>query len=191
MYPDKYVLFFMKGFLIIIFCFSSIASFAQTEKVYKIKAGQLLSDVLSFYDIYKDSSFRVGTVFFRDGRTSNAFLNYNYLNGEMDFIDVSGDTISIAEEQTIKLISIKKDSFFYDNGYLYLLQSNGYNKLAVKKEIQLINKERPGAFDQTVMGSADVFGGFSDKRHVKLVVKEDLALQLKTMYFFGNRNKFY
>lgn len=134
----------MKFSLSLLFCACLNSLFAQNEKEFKIKADEEVGDVLSFNDIYKYPSFREGSVLFFDGQTSTAKLNYNFLNGEMDFIAPTGDTLSIADLKIIKLITIDKDSFYVDKGYMQLISEFKTKRLAAKQLIQLATIKKKG-----------------------------------------------
>ncbi|MBA3283713.1 MAG: hypothetical protein H0U27_01455 [Nitrosopumilus sp.] len=180
----------MKILLILFTSLFYYCSNAQTEKTYVIKAGQEIGDVLSFSDIYQYPNFKLGTVEFYDGKKSNARLNYNYLNGEIDFISSNGDTLSLDDEYTIKIIKIEKDTFYYSDGYLKEIESFDTRKLAVKRKLIIVKMQKLGAFDQPSNAAVDSYGGYSDKRSVKLVVKEDITLALVSSYYINDRQKF-
>jgi hypothetical protein len=160
--------------------------------VYAIKAGQEVYDVLSFNDIYQYPSFKQGSVLFLDGRTSTAKLNYNYLNGEMDFISPSGDTLSLADGETIKFITIDRDTFYFEQGYVQLVAAYKTKKLAVKQQLALATTKKLGAYDQPTHSGAVTYGSYSDGTAIrKLVVKEDVELVLRSTYYVGDRQEFY
>lgn len=165
---------------------------AQEEKIYHIKANQEIGEVMSHTDVYKYSSFTAGIVSFRDGRVAAAKLNYNYLKGEMDFIDASGDTLSLADAVNLKHVTIGKDTFYYSDGYLEQLASHQPKKLARKQFVELTDSKKLGAYDQPTHSGANTVGSYANSRStVNLVVKEDITLVRKTYYFIGDRNEFY
>lgn len=178
----------MKFLIIIPFLiFLQPFSFAQ-EKVYKIKAGQEIGDVIPFSEIYKYPSFQSASVLFLNGGEGNALLNYNYLNGEMEFIDQSGDTLSLADERTIKFILIDKDTFYFDNGYMNVISGFDTKKLAKKQLITLVDKKNLGAFDFPVSAGTE---NYTTYQNVKLKVNADVTMMLENFYFIGERQKFY
>lgn len=166
--------------------------YAQEEKVYQIKADQEIREVLSFADIYKYPNFTFGLVAFRDVRNSSAKLNYNYLQGEMDFIGASGDTLALADEANIKYVAIGKDTFYFFEGYLEQIASHQTKKLTRKQLVELADKKKLGAFDQPTHSGVNAYGSYANSRStVPLVVKEQITLVLKTYFFVGDRNNFY
>jgi hypothetical protein len=88
-----------------------------------IEAGRNVSDVLTPARIYKLPDFTDGKIIFRDGNWSRALLNYNYLNGEIEFINPNKDTLAIAKNQmlNIKQVTIDTITFVYNDGYLELV----------------------------------------------------------------------
>ncbi|HET9435110.1 MAG TPA: hypothetical protein VFO37_15195, partial [Chitinophagaceae bacterium] len=87
-----------------------------------IRAGTSVNESVSTKDLYQYPQFVFGKVFFKPGDSAMAKLNYNRLFDEMQFIDFKGDTLSIANEATIRLIRINNDVFYYDNGYVQLIK---------------------------------------------------------------------
>ena len=182
----------MKWYVVSILCSWSLSLFAQDKKVYLIKAGQEITDVLSFNDIYQYPSFKPGSVFFFDGSTSIANLNYNFLNGEIDFINPSGDTLSLADTKRIKFITIDKDTFYVQDGYVQVIAGYKTKKLAIKRQLGLATTKKLGVYDQPTYSGAVTYGSYGDALGVrKLVVKEDIELTLRSTYYIGDRQEFF
>ena len=182
----------MKPHLLFILCSWPFGLLAQGKKVYAIKAGQEITDVLSFNDIYQYPSFKQGSVLFFDGSTSTAKLNYNFLNGEMDFINPSGDTLSLADSKTIKFITIDKDTFYVQQGYVQIIAGYKTKKLAIKRQLGLATTKKLGVYDQPTYSGAVTYGSYGDALGVrKLVVKEDMELTLRSTYYIGDRQQFF
>ena len=178
----------MKCLVIFPILFLLLFPSAAQEKIYKIKAGQEIGDVIPFSEIYKYPSFKPASVLFLNGGEGNALLNYNFLNGEMEFIDQNGDTLSLADERTIKNILIDKDTFYFDNGYMQVISAYDTKKLAKKQLINLVDKKNLGAFDFPVSAGTE---NYTVYQNVKLKVKADVTMRLESFYFIGDRQKFY
>ena len=161
---------------------------AQEKKSYKIKAGQELSDVLSFGDIYKYPSFKQSIVLFLNGNEGNGLLNYNFLNGEMEFISATGDTVALDDERTIKKIWIDEDTFYFDKGYMNVIAGYGTKKLAKKQLLGVVDKKNLGAFDFPVSAGTENYGIY---KNVKLKAKADIIMMLEDFYYLGDRQNFY
>jgi hypothetical protein len=93
--------------------------YAQNSSPITIEVGQRISDIVSQEMMYRFPTFHQGQVLSKNGGFSNALLNYNYLNGEMEFI-TGRDTLVIVKEQklNIKRVTIDSTSFIYNNGFL-------------------------------------------------------------------------
>lgn len=186
----------MKRSIIIlgVLCFWSFNPKAQVIKTFNIPAGSSISDAISLNDIYSYPGFVTGTVFFKDGTMYKGGLNYNLLVAQMQFIDLNRDTVSIANENTIKYISIGQDSFFFDKEYLQLLTGNSSVKLAFNEKIKLADKQKIGAFNLpssggTIQSYGEVVNGSQINK--KLIVKEDIILNRERKYYLGdNTNHF-
>lgn len=182
----------MKPFIVLFFIGLSLTISAQEEKVYQIQANQELREVMSFTDVYKYPGFTAGIVSFRDGRVAAARLNYNYLQGEMDFIDASGDTLALADATNLKHVAIGKDTFYYSEGYLEQLASHQTKKLTRRQFVELADSKKLGAYDQPTHSGANTVGSYANSRSTfNFVVKENMTLVRKTYYFIGDRNEFY
>lgn len=170
-------------------CLISISNtFAQYTDKIVVKAGQDFMESLS-KQIYYYPQFVEGTVVYKDGMASGAALNYNMLIGEMQFIDPKHDTLSLANEQTVQYVTIAKDSFFYDKGFLALVTSNPTIKLAIRQRIKVIDKQKIGAYDQpSSTGSIDSYNSVqSGNRMYKLDIREDIVLAKETSLYLGDK----
>lgn len=176
------------SFILTCLLISNLSIFAQTKKTYKIKAGQELSEVLNFNDIYKYPSFKQSIVLFLNGNEGNGLLNYNFLKGEIEFITATGDTVSLDDERTIKKIWIDKDTFYFDKGYMNVIAAYGTKKLAKKQLLTVVDKKNLGAFDFPVSAGTE---NYSMYRNVKLKAKADITMMLENYYYLGDRQSFY
>lgn len=98
--------------------FNTYAAFAQQEKSYPVKAGEIPGEVLPKEAIYVLPAFATGTAFLKDGTSSMLRFNYNFLLDEMHFINEKGDTLAIADPLLINSVVIDSMVFYYDKGYL-------------------------------------------------------------------------
>jgi len=178
--------------IIILVCAIAAAynSYSQDRKIFVINPGQRITDVIFPAEMYRYAEFKPGTVFFKDRRESTAPMNYNLVLNEVQFIDAKGDTLSLADEQMIKLITIDKESFFYNKGCYELLDSFDNITLARKEIIFKASVNKIGAYDQPVQGgSATSYTNFSSgSRDVKLVMNEKITMKKEANYYFTNGN---
>lgn len=138
--------------------------------------------------MYRYAEFKLGTVFFKDRRSSGAPMNYNLVLNEIQFIDAKGDTLSLADEPLIKLITIENDSFFYSKGYYQLLNSFKNIRLAKKETINLSSANKIGAYGQPVQGGAvSSYTSYSSGgRDVNLVINEKITLKKEESYYLAD-----
>lgn len=159
------------------------------KKSYTIKAGEEIEEGLpdSLKFIYPQ--FTPGIVYFRNGNFSNARLNYNLLKGEILFISPKSDTLAIDNEPTIKLISVNNDTFYYDKGYLQLVQSFADIKLAKRESIDVSDELKMGGYGQTSSVSAitSISSIYRGTEVTKLKSRGELLLLKHIHYFIGDK----
>jgi hypothetical protein len=172
-------------FVCICFCCQNI--WAQKNKTFKVNPGEKVVDAISNGDKYSYPEFIMGTVYFKNGEHFPGKLNYNSLFQEMQFIDRKGDTLSLAEPATVKYIVIKTDSFFYDGGYLKLIEGYGKIKLAAKEFIAFTDRQKLGGFGGESSARIDTYKSIQDGATFKeLVAREVLTFVKKTVFYFGD-----
>lgn len=158
-----------------------------------MKAGSKIMDVLTPADVLFNPQFTDGKVFFRDGTVVAAKLNYNCLFDEIHFIDPKGDTLALANEKTISYISIDKDTFYYEQGYLRLLAGNHVARLAEKQVWRVGGNKVNGAFNTTSTTSAITsYTSYNTAgSRYSLAINEDVDLRkVRNYYFADNNNRF-
>lgn len=167
-------------------------SCAQDSTIF-IAADQYVSEVATPERIYHYPNFQLGKVFFRNNTTTDALLNYNYLNGEIEFISPNNDTLAISKEQMLNIgkVVIDTSTFFYNKGYLELVAQNSVGKLLKKQKFDVLKREKLGGYDQPSSTSAiESYSSFKENygtRQFNLKVRENITLVLKTTYFFGDQ----
>ncbi len=179
----------MKALLLLVAIFCHAALIAQNTTFVTVKAGAKVMDVLSMADVFYYPEFTSGRVFFRDGSGVEAKLNYNCLFDEMHFIDPRGDTLALANEKTIRIISIGRDTFYYDGGYIRLLAGNDVVKLADKQVWRVGEGRMTGAFNaSSSTSSITSFTTYAaGGSRYGLVVNEDVDLSKANHYYFGDK----
>jgi hypothetical protein len=183
----------MKKFAFAIFMVVMNNLNAQDSLRIFIEAGRPVGEVLTADKIYQYPNFAKGKIIFKDGSKSEARLNYNYLNGEIEFINPRGDTLAIAKEQMFNIgkVYIDTDYFVYDRGYMQKIVENASGKLLKKQTLDVLKREKIGAYNQSSSTSAiDSYNSFTDDHGVftpNLIIRENITLILKTEYFFGDQ----
>lgn len=171
------------------------ALLAQDTKHVSVKAGKSVLEYLSFPDIFYFPQFMNGTVYFKDGSKGSAKLNYNFLLDEINFIDAKGDTLALSNDtkERIENVSINKDSFYFDQGYVMHVAGNQSIKLAVREVWTTAQKEKRGVYNSSSLSSSTVSlaSYFVLGQGHNLVSNEDVELKKVTHYYFGDKyNRF-
>jgi len=138
---------------------------------------------------YKYASFTSGRVMFKDGTIGGSLLNYNLLSGEVQFVSPNGDTLAIANEETIKYIAIGSDTFFYDKIYLQLVEGNTTVKLAKNKKMKLADIKKKGGFGSyTSSGGIENYSSLNiGSRTLHLAENKQLIFVTRTTYYIGDQ----
>jgi len=163
---------------------------AQKLKKFVINPGQKISDVLTTKDIYQFPEFEKGTVGFRDREDEvEAMLNYNLLTQTIQFISQKGDTLSLADEETIKTVNIAELEYLFNKGYYEVNTLFGTNQFLQLKRIRFESAKKIGLYDQTVEGGASSYSNFSSgATDVNLILNQKITLIKEEAYFFSDRN---
>jgi hypothetical protein len=176
-------------------CFSQ----AQSSDIIRIKGGVGGEKAVPFNARYRYDQFRTGRVLYLNGSTATARLNYNVILGEMQFIDSRGDTLALADESLLRLVSIggvgssQEDLFVYDKtrGYLALVADYKGTKLAEKEGLRMAKSEKQGGYGQSSGSSAITTYQFYSPGSTsisKLDGQGDLLLIKDKMYFIVDQN---
>jgi hypothetical protein len=135
----------MKTLMFLIGVWFSNEAVAQTPS-YLIRAGESPNRVIPFQARYRYPEFRPGSVIYSDGKPPVVKLNYNFLIGEMQFINPDGDTANINNEYTLRYVSIGKDLFFHDykKGYLEIIADYQLVRLGLQQTLYITRTETIG-----------------------------------------------
>src|SRR5687767_513412 len=104
----------MKSLLLAFICCLCMQSFAQKRVTYNSLSTAEESIPLGFR--YRFENFLVGQVHYKDGNGGVGRLNYNLLVQEIHFINDKGDTMALDNLETVRLITIGNDSFYFYKG---------------------------------------------------------------------------
>ena len=156
-----------------------------------IPAGRTLSEVVTPDKIYRFPNFKVGKVYFRDGTITSANLNYNFLNGHIEFLSANGDTLALVKEQILNLKTVIIDSskFYYHNVYGYMEQivKNETGKVLKKQDYKVFKREKIGGYEQpsstTAIESYSSFTSVDGSILTSLSVRENITLKKVKLFF--------
>ena len=148
----------MKIFILIGVWLLSVSSLlAQPATYTKVKGDDNIARKIPNNQKYVNADFTSGKVIYNMGSIAVVPLNYNFLLGEMHFINPQdGDTLSLANEYLIKQVTVGPDTFYYQPkvGYLQVVASYKPIRLMVKQTIQVSRHEKQSAYDQSSAVSA-------------------------------------
>ena len=163
-------------------CIADIAT--QKKKSFTINPGEKIAEKIPQHEIYSYPEFVSGKVYLINNTYSVAMMNYNSLFGEMQFINLKGDTLSLADEKMIELIIINKDTFYFNEGYLKLVFNEGKVKLANKKIIRFANRQKLGGFGESSQSSIETYGVLSNQSYLKELVANEVITMVKDSVFY-------
>ena len=180
----------MKAFpllLLLILFFSE--SFGQRTKPISVNTGASTEDEVPDVAVYQYSQFVNGRVVFKSGVIADAKLNYNIFLDEMQFITINADTLALDNEETIRIITVNNDSFYFDKGYLLLVTSNSMLKLGVKQGFRILDRQKKTAYGgSSAISSIRNINAYSNGRRVFNVgVSQDVLLEKDDHYYIGDK----
>jgi hypothetical protein len=146
-------------------------------------------DCFPFSERYRYPEFVTGRIQARNGVYSDTKLNYNFLNGEMEYIR-NKDTLAIANRKDIRYIVVAQDTFYYDKGYYMELVSGGPVKVVLKQYIKLKETLKKDSYGSSSSGSATTSYGTlpSQGNFYKLVANEDMVFQRTLEYYLPDQS---
>lgn len=163
--------------------------FGQQNDAIIVKTGNTLQGSISDTDLYQYPRFEKGKVVFKNGTSTEARLNYNRFLGEMHFINTNGDTLTVDDEETISLVLVNADSFYYDKVFVMLVSNNSLLKLGRKEGFRILDKQKKSAYDMSSsISSIRSVNSLNDEGRLhKIAVTEDVMLAKEVRYYFGNK----
>jgi hypothetical protein len=169
-----------------------VYSFAQTDKTIVIKAGDDKSALTRQIYLYPD--FRHGVVYYFNGDSAAGKLNYNMLDGQMQFMGAKSDTLALANEETIQYIRINNDLFYYSGKKcLAYLDDYDFTRLGIVRRIRLADEQKTGAYGlKTSTGTIENKNSLKADQNLGLILNEDLVLtKEEELYFTDTAGNFH
>jgi len=157
--------------------------YGQGDKPIIVKKGTTLLDYVSPSERYLYPEFTTGMVLFKTMVYRGIKLNYDYMNGEIEFLQNS-DTLTIVDKKDLKSIIIAEDTFFYDNGYILQIKS-GPPKIGLKESIEFreyLKKDGYGGGGAAGARTSYTSMSTAGPAH-KLTADEDLVFIRTKMYY--------
>ncbi len=116
----------------------------MAQSTVTFKPGDSFADFKTKH-VYRNPTFLPSRVFFKDGTSTRATLNYNHLSDRMEFIGSRGDTLELVDNQLIKEVLIDKSKFRFDEGFFELIKDGPEFSVAIKKPVRMVNQKKIGA----------------------------------------------
>lgn len=160
---------------------------AQSFEPVTVRAGMKIGDCFSFNERYRFPRFVNGIIQLNNGVYSEASLNYDFLNGDMEYIR-NRDTLAIANGADIKFVVVAQDTFYYYKGSYLEQVSGGQVMLAVKQYFKLKETLQKDSYGTSSSGAAtNSFGSLpSGGDFYKLTANEDMVFQRTLNYYLSN-----
>jgi hypothetical protein len=114
----------------------------QSLPVYQVPKGAITTAIVPLADQYRYPAFREANVTYRTGTLPGVKLNYNYLYGEMQFIDERGDTLALANEENIRYITLGEEVFYHlpGSGFVEVVADLPVAGLARQAGLQIMDR---------------------------------------------------
>lgn len=158
---------------------------AQNGKPFLVLAGTKVEDYILMEERYCYPEFTAGRVIFKNGTNTEARLNYNYLIGEMQYLQ-GKDTLAIANETDILQIVIGGDIFVMHKGFMELIY-NGKVPVALKqyfKQMEVIKKDSYGSAGSN--SATDSYNSIqTDGQTYKLILNRDRIFKKIAEYYLA------
>ena len=179
--------------LLFIICtnfFSSIFCYSQKNEIIRFK-GEGITEFLKKVG-YKYPAFTGGKMYYKDGSTGRGLMNFNLIFQEIQFLNSDGDTLAIADVDSIKFIAIKSDTFYYRKGYYQKLGGVSEAGPFVKQTLKFVDEQRFGPNDK-VSGATKIVSidKNSDFFEHQLGVNAEVIFAKRSAYFFIDKGKFF
>ena len=157
--------------------------YSQEDETIIVKKGTTILDYFSYSERYMYPEFKKGKVSFESNAYLGISLNYHYLNGEIEFLN-RNDTLTISDKRDLVSVTIAEDTFYYDNGFIYLIKS-GQPTIGLKEAYEFKDYIRKDSY-----GSASSAG--SNKSYTSITAAGSVQqLAADTDLIFRRTKTFY
>lgn len=162
---------------------------AQEKNLITVKAGTKILDYFPVKERYRYPDFSDGILKFKNGKVYSGRYNYNFLSGEMEFLQAR-DTLSVINKKDISFVLVAQDTFFFNNGYIELILG-GPVEVGLMKNFRLKEIQKKGAFGTINRSSSiDTYNSMSLRDNFyQLIPNEDWVFQKTEKYYFSTSPK--
>ena len=170
---------------------------AQLPESYRIKAGEKVEEVVPFAKRYLYPDFRKGTIYYIDGTSALALINYDLLNEKIKIINTRKDTTFLKANYVIKMFDFEEEVLIndYTYGIIAVKKTESYPKLGRKPFLNVIpvDKGINDGYSSNVGLTSSVSSVRYGRRNLKedhlksnLIVEEDI-----NYYIIDKNNRVY
>ena len=161
--------------------------------VYFVKSGSDLGKILPYEARFQFGEFVNGEVLFRNGRKSQARLNYSLVHGQIMFISPTRDTMLLTNPELVRLISLNERSYYYqeNHGHVEITKDFGNIKLGKKEYVVRLGQERYASYDQYSSTSAiSSYSSFTNGNgeFSFLQGRDKIIMKRREKYFLVDKN---
>ncbi len=159
---------------------------AQPGRIITVSSGTRVLDYFPVDVRYRYTDFIDGQIHKKNGTLTPGKFNYNFLLGEMDFIQAR-DTLSLINKKDLKYITVAQDTFYYDNGFIEQI-SDGGMIVGAKQYFKLKDVLRKGAFGTTNRASSiESYKPVSKGSYYDWIPNEDCVFQMTAEYYISKQ----
>ena len=167
--------------------------FSQLAESYKVKAGEKVEDVIPFAKRYLYPDFRKGTIYYTDGTSALALVNYDLLNEQIKLINTRKDTTFLKANYVIKMFDFEEEMLLndYDFGIIAVKKTDVYPKLGKKRFLNVIPVDN--GISDGYSSNVGLTSSVSNVKYGRRDLKEDylksnLIVEEDTRYYIIDKN---
>jgi hypothetical protein len=125
----------------------------NAQEQIRVKAGEDFSKSLNSFGVYRLPAFVPSRIHFRDGRLTQAHMNYNLALGELQFLSGAVDTLSVGNPEELAYVEVDTILFYYgEKKYLEVIAGKADETKLAQWEQFNFEFEQLGAFDKAQNG---------------------------------------
>lgn len=169
-----------------ILIYATAVAQTSTQRLY-IKGGSNARENF-MKEVFKYPSFEPGIVEYKTGHRYKSNMNYNKVLGTVQFIDEKGDTLSIANEESIKTMNIGNDVFIYAPNCLLAIKNTGKTSLYKNEMVRIADKLKTGGYGiPNSTGTIQSFDIVDTRLNFnKIEINESLLVSKVSTYYLEN-----
>jgi hypothetical protein len=179
---------------VLFFFLPKVLSAQKGRESYQVGSATDVNKVIPYAGRYQYPAFTDGQVHFRNGKTSNAKMNYNLVHGEVMFISLLRDTLLFADNNFVDRVQIGNSVYYYNPGHGHIEIAGNYGdiKLGKKQFLAQLGHEKYAAYGQYSSTAAiSSYSTFMNKQGEfrYLDTNEKVLMKRRAVYFLIDKNQ--